>query len=67
MYKTMLDVCKNNSVIFISHRMSSATLADVIFYMEEGRIVESGSHNELMLFGGKYRQMFDIQSKNYKI
>lgn len=67
MYKTMLDVCKNNSVIFISHRMSSATLADVIFYMEEGRIVESGSHNELMLLGGKYRQMFDIQSKNYKI
>lgn len=66
MYQMMLEICKNNSVIFISHRMSSATLADIIYYMEDGNILESGSHEELMHLNGKYCKMFEIQSKNYQ-
>lgn len=45
--------------------MSSAVLADRIFLLEEGKIVEQGSHAELMQKNGKYAQMFRYQAKNY--
>lgn len=65
MYESMLKACENKAVVFISHRLSSAVLADKIYMLENGRIVESGSHEELMKSDGKYAQMFRFQAGNY--
>lgn len=65
MYHRMMDACKDCGMIFISHRLSSAVLADRIYLMENGRVIESGSHNELMLQNGKYAEMFKKQAMNY--
>ena len=66
MYNRMLLACKDCAMIFISHRLSSAVLADKIYYIENGEIIESGTHDELMKLNKKYAKMFKRQSKNYK-
>ena len=65
MFENMMEACRGRTLIFISHRLSSAVLADRVFLMENGRIIESGSHSELMKNGGKYAEMFSIQAENY--
>lgn len=65
MYENMMNGCEGKTILFISHRMSSAVLADRIFLLEEGKIVEQGGHAELMQKNGKYAQMFRNQAKNY--
>ena len=54
------------TVIFISHRLSTTVNADRIYVMENGRIIESGSHQELMELGGTYAYMFNLQAEKYK-
>ncbi len=66
MYETMLDACRDCGMIFISHRLSSATLADKVYLIENGRVIEHGSHHELMALGGKYADMFNRQAESYK-
>lgn len=65
MYQKMMEACIDKTVIFISHRMSSAVLADRIAYIENGRIIELGTHSELMKLGGKYAEMFLLQAQSY--
>lgn len=54
------------TAVFISHRLASTHFCDRIFHLEGGEIIESGTHDELMAAGGKYREMFDLQSSYYK-
>lgn len=63
--QAMLDVARDKTVIFISHRLSSTVMADRIYMLERGRIIESGSHRELMEREGKYAQMFRMQAEKY--
>lgn len=66
LYEKMMKLGDNHTMIFISHRLSTTIKADRIYLFEEGRIIESGSHKELMTKeNGKYRYMFNIQSQNY--
>lgn len=65
MYNSMMRACEDKTVIFISHRMSSAVLADRIILLENGRIVESGSHAELMKKDGQYAKLFEMQAAGY--
>lgn len=65
MYESMMNVCKGKSVIIISHRLSSAVLADNIYMLENGKVVETGTHDALMKQNGKYAEMFNIQAQNY--
>lgn len=65
MYENMLEARGDRSLIFISHRLSSAVIADKIFMLDHGKIVESGTHQELMTAGGKYADMFNKQAANY--
>ena len=65
MYEHMYSACEGKTLIFISHRLSSAVSADRIIHMEDGRIIEEGSHEELMKNGGSYAQMFTMQAENY--
>lgn len=61
----MMTGAEDKTVIFISHRLSTTRHADRIFMMENGKIIESGSHNELMQQGGKYASMFNLQAEKY--
>ncbi|MBR5783377.1 MAG: ABC transporter ATP-binding protein [Clostridia bacterium] len=57
---------KDKTSVFVSHRLSSATTADVIVVLENGEIVESGSHEELMALSGKYHKLFSTQAARYQ-
>ncbi len=57
--------CEDRTVIFISHRLSTTRHADRILMLENGRIIESGSHDELMALDGKYAYMFRLQAEKY--
>lgn len=65
MYNRMIDACKDCAMIFISHRLSSAVMADRIYLMENGTAAECGTHSELMSMGGRYAEMFKKQAANY--
>ena len=65
--KNIYEYAEDKTVIFISHRLSTTRHADRIYMFEEGRIIESGSHDELMLLNGKYAEMFNVQSEKYKM
>lgn len=64
--KAMMEAAENKTVIFISHRLSTTRNADRIYVMENGSIVESGTHNELMNKNGKYAYMFNLQAEKYQ-
>lgn len=64
--EAMARAAENKTVIFISHRLSTTVMADVIYMLEKGEIVESGTHEELMALNGKYAYMFNLQAEKYK-
>jgi len=53
---------KNSTVIIISHRITTLMAADNILVLDKGRLVESGTHDELIKNTGIYRKIYDIQS-----
>lgn len=61
----MLQATNDKTVIFISHRLSTTRLADRIIMLENGRIVEQGTHEELLAGNGKYAQMWKVQAGAY--
>ncbi len=65
LFENMKRICEGRTVIFISHRLSGAVSADVIFMMEHGRIIERGNHESLMRQNGKYAEMFKKQAEKY--
>ena len=65
MYENLVEATKDKTVIYISHRLSSAVLSDKIFVLDKGRIIESGTHSDLMESGGKYCEMFALQASSY--
>lgn len=65
MYENLVEVTKDKTVIYISHRLSSATLSDKIFVLDKGEIIESGTHTELMHNNGEYAKMFALQASSY--
>ena len=65
MYENLIQVTENKTVLYISHRLSSAVLSDRIIVIGGGRVLEQGSHDELMVLGGKYSEMFTLQASSY--
>ena len=63
---TILKLRRDKTVIFISHRLSTTKTADKIYMFENGRLIENGSHNELMKKNGKYAEMFRLQAEKYR-
>jgi ATP-binding cassette subfamily B protein len=55
------DLTRDRATIIISHRLSSLMHADEILFIENGRIVERGSHDALLALGGRYRELYDLQ------
>lgn len=64
--RSLKQVTKDRTVLLISHRLSSVRYADCIYFMENGRIIEHGTHNELMKQRGRYFEMFTIQASAYR-
>lgn len=67
MYKNMLNATENETVIFISHRLSATRDADRIYLFENGTVIEQGSHAELIKLNGKYAEMWRLQAQNYLV
>lgn len=65
-FETINRILADKTVIYISHRFSASKIADNIYFMEKGQIVEQGTHDVLMRQGGKYAEMFDLQAKYYR-
>ena len=61
----MLEATGDKTVIFISHRLSTTRIADRIIMLENGSIVEQGTHEELLAMNGKYAQMWKVQAGAY--
>ncbi|MDE7205445.1 MAG: ABC transporter ATP-binding protein/permease [Lachnospiraceae bacterium] len=61
----ILEMAEHRTVIFISHRLSTTRLADRIILMENGQIVEQGTHDSLLKAQGKYAQMWNVQAEQY--
>ena len=66
LFENMMKACADRAVVFISHRLSSAVPADRVYLFEEGRVLESGTHRELMERGGHYADMFHKQAESYR-
>ena len=64
-FEKFRQLIKNQSAILISHRLSTVKMADRIYVMDNGIIVEGGTHNELMKLGGTYAHLFEIQASQY--
>ena len=65
-YEEYNQMADKKTAVFISHRLASTKFCDRILFLDNGKIVEEGSHDQLMKKDGKYREIFDIQSHYYK-
>ena len=63
--KAMQSAAKGKTVFYISHRLSTTRDADRIIMLERGRIIEEGTHEELLSRGGKYAEMWNAQAGKY--
>ncbi|OWV09298.1 hypothetical protein B5D80_09865 [Micromonospora wenchangensis] len=59
------ELTRGRTTVLISHRLSSVRLADRIVLLDGGRVVEQGSHDELMAAGGRYAAMFTLQAERF--
>jgi ATP-binding cassette subfamily B protein len=65
LYDRFLEITEGLTTVLISHRFSTVRRADRIVVLEGGRLVESGSHGELMEEGGRYAAMFRVQAERF--
>jgi len=66
MYRMYGDIASGATSVFISHRLASTRFCDRIYLLDGARFAECGTHEELMALGGKYKELFDVQSQYYK-
>ncbi len=64
-FERVLAATRQCTTILISHRFSTVRLADRICVIEDGKVIELGSHDELIALGGRYRTMFDLQASRF--
>jgi ATP-binding cassette subfamily B protein len=64
-FNRILHATRHTTTILISHRFSTVRQADRICVLERGKVIELGSHDQLMALGGRYRTMFDLQASRF--
>ena len=65
LFDNILKACQENTLLFISHRLSSVQNADYVFLLEKGMVLEEGTHKSLMKKQGAYADMYNKQAENY--
>jgi ATP-binding cassette, subfamily B, bacterial len=65
-FQRFAELTAGKMALFISHRFSTVRMADRIVVLENGRIAEEGSHDELASLGGRYKEMFELQAASYR-
>jgi ATP-binding cassette subfamily B protein len=65
-FQRFAELTRGKMALLISHRFSTVRMADRIVVLESGRIVEQGSHSQLMALGGRYAGMFELQASSYR-
>ena len=65
--RRLLEATRGVTTILVSHRFSTVRHVDRICVVEDGRVVEIGSHDELMARGGRYRTMFELQAQRFDV
>ena len=66
LYQNINKIIDNRSAIFISHRLSSTKFCDRIIMLDKGKIIEEGTHENLLLNNGEYAKLFNTQAEYYK-
>ena len=66
-YQKYMEMVEGRTSVFISHRLASTRFCDRILLLENGTIIEQGTHDELICLNGRYAQLFEIQGKYYRI
>ena len=66
LYQRFDEVIGDKTAIYVSHRLASTRFCDMIAYFEKGKIIEYGTHDELLAKSGEYANMFNIQSQYYQ-
>lgn len=64
-FESIKTQLQNSTVIFVSHRFSTVRIADRVIVVEDGQIIEDGSHDDLIKMNGVYKKMFELQAKGY--
>jgi len=65
-FERFRQLARGRTTLLISHRFSTVRRADRIVVIEQGKIVEQGTHEELMALGGRYAHLFTLQAKGYQ-
>jgi len=65
-FQAFHDLTAGKMAVLISHRFSSVRMADRIVVIEDGRVIENGTHDSLRLAGGRYAELFDLQAASYR-
>jgi ATP-binding cassette subfamily B protein len=66
LFARLQQLAHGRTAIFISHRFSTVRRADRILVFEEGRLIEQGTHEELLHLGGRYAELFNLQASSYR-
>ena len=65
-FKKFHELAKGRTAILISHRLSTVKMADHIYVVEDGKLIESGTHNDLVYRGGRYADLYETQAQYYR-
>ncbi|MGA9350204.1 MAG: ABC transporter ATP-binding protein, partial [Anaerolineae bacterium] len=65
-FQKIRQLAEGRTAVLISHRFSTVRMADRIYVLNDGRVIESGSHDELVHLGGTYAHLFEIQAQPYR-
>jgi ATP-binding cassette subfamily B protein len=65
-FRAFRELTRGKMAVIISHRFGTVRMADRIIVVEEGRVIENGSHDQLVARGGRYAELFDMQAASYR-
>ena len=65
-FERFSELTKGKSAVLISHRFSTVRMADRILVLDQGKLIEIGSHEELLILGGRYAELFNLQAMGYR-
>ena len=65
-FHQFMEICENKTAVLISHRLSAVSMADKAALIENGELLEFGTHNDLMAKNGRYAELYRMQADTYK-